>query len=141
LRHIPIRELTARNATSESASSIGVVEIFARYDLFDIVHGNGIAYFLKIVLIISSSICLNRRDEIGNPQNSLANPPDTPAAQKQFNRAIHVANLEMISIGYDIDRDADASGQSELSAGAVDGLDQPSAEFLGVFKIERNQAG
>jgi hypothetical protein len=47
----------------------------------------------------------------------------------------------MIAIGYDIDRDAESSGQSQLRAGAVNGLDQPSDELLGVLEIERIQAG
>jgi len=43
-----------------------------------------------------ASIWFDRRDEIGNPQKSLANPPDATGAQKQFSRSVHVADLEMI---------------------------------------------
>ena len=46
----------------------------------------------------------------------------------------------MVSIGNDIDRDADAAGYDQLVTGAVDGFDQSPAEFSCVLKVERDQA-
>ncbi len=47
----------------------------------------------------------------------------------------------MISIGDDVDRDADARGRDNLGTGAMNSLNQSPAEFLSVFKIKRDQAG
>jgi hypothetical protein len=47
----------------------------------------------------------------------------------------------MISIGDDVDRDADTCGRDNLCAGAVNGFDQPPTEFFGVFKITRLAIG
>src|SRR6478735_4715931 len=46
----------------------------------------------------------------------------------------------MISIGHDVDRDADATGHHHLVAGAMNGFDQSPAEFPGVLEVERDQA-
>jgi hypothetical protein len=45
----------------------------------------------------------------------------------------------MISIGHDVDRDADATGHHHLVTGAMNGFDQSPAEFSGVLKVECDQ--
>ena len=49
----------------------------------------------------------------------------------------NVAKLQMVSIGDDVDRNADSAGHHQLVAGAVNGFNQPATEFFGVFKIKR----
>ena len=46
----------------------------------------------------------------------------------------------MVSIGDDVDRDADSAGRHQLGPRAVNGFDQPPAEFSCVLKVERDQA-
>src|SRR5258706_9698371 len=46
----------------------------------------------------------------------------------------------MISIGNDIDRDADSTGHHQLGPRAMYGFDQPPAEFSCVLKVECDQA-
>src|SRR5258706_11110004 len=46
----------------------------------------------------------------------------------------------MVSIGNDIDRDADSTGHHQLGPRAMYGFDQPPAEFSCVLKVECDQA-
>ncbi len=46
----------------------------------------------------------------------------------------------MVSIGNDIDRDADSTGHHQLGPRAMYGFDQPPAEFSCVLKVKCDQA-
>src|SRR5260370_39772134 len=45
----------------------------------------------------------------------------------------------MVSIGNDVDRDADATGHDQLVTGAMNGFYQSPAEFSCVLKVEGDQ--
>ncbi len=70
----------------------------------------------------------------------MAHPPDAARSEKQVDRAVHVAELNVIAIRIDVDGDANAARCDKLGPGAVNGFDQSPAELIRVFQIKRDQA-
>jgi len=77
--------------------------------------------------IIVGSIRFDGGDEVGDPEQSLTDPPDAIGAEEQLGRVVHVAELHVICIGHQVDRNAGTVRYEELGPRALNGFYQPSA--------------
>ena len=84
-------------------------------------------------------IGLNRRNQVRDPEEALTNSPNTTGAQEQLGRLVHVTELQMVSVGDHVNGNANALRHDELRARAVNGFDQPPAEFSCVFQVQQNE--